>query len=205
MPEQLAGDREALRLAWDGASARDIDALASESLSRPSDDGRLLLRLMDRECAVDLRSREMTYADDGSALKPHVQVLVLHYVLGAGRGEPTGEMVTFREFPGGALYFPAYKKRTLDLLVSRFGADPGALRHAGDQMGATPLGKATVAFRTRFLPKLDVDVLMWAGDDEVPSSANILFDSGAGRMFSTEDITVVAGVLCSRLLALGRP
>lgn len=204
MPEQLAGDREALRLAWDGASARDLDVLAKGSLSQLSEDGRLLLRLMDRECAVDIRSRGITFSDDGSALKPHVQVLVLHYVLGSGRGEPTGEMVTFREFPGGALYFPAYKKRTLDLLVSRFGADPGALRRAGELMGATPLDMATVAFRTRFLPKLDVDVLMWAGDDEVPSSANILFDTCAGRMLSTEDVTVVAGVLCSRLTALSR-
>lgn len=204
MPEQLAGDREALRLAWDAASARDLGALARESLSRPSEDGRLLLRLMDRECAVDVRSRSIAFTDDGSPLKPHVQVLVLHYMLGAGKEEPTGEMVTFREFPGGALYFPAYKKRTLDLLVSRFGADPGALRRAGELMGATPLDKATVAFRTRFLPKLDVDVLMWAGDDEVPSSANILFDSCAGRMLSTEDVTVVAGVLCSRLTALSR-
>lgn len=204
MPEQLAGDREALRLAWEGASARDIGALARESLSMLSDDGRLLLRLMDRECVVDVRSRAITFSDDGSAMKPHVQVLVLHYILGSGRGDPTGDMVTFREFPGGALYFPAYKKRTLDLLVSRFGADPEALRRAGELMGAVPLGKATVAFRARFLPKLDVDVLMWIGDDEVPSSANILFDSCAGRMLSTEDVTVVAGVLCSRLTALSK-
>jgi hypothetical protein len=204
MPEQLAGDREALRLAWDEAAKRDASALAQESRSVVEDGPRLRIRLMDRDCLVDLASRGMTYSDDGSDVKPHVQVLVLHYVLGAGRAEPTGEMVTFREFPGGALYFPAYKKRTLDMLVSRFGADVGALRRAGEQLGAAALDKAAVAFRTRFFPKLDVDVLMWAGDDEVPSSANILFDSCAGRMLSTEDVTVVAGVLCSRLAALGK-
>jgi hypothetical protein len=56
----------------------------------------------------------------------------------------------------------------------------------------------------RFLPKLHLDVLLWAGDDEVPTSANILFDECAGKMLSTEGITVVAGVLCSRLIALSR-
>lgn len=204
MPEQLAGDREALRLAWDEVAGRDIDGIAAGSGAKASGGRALSVKLMDRVCAVDLGSRTMVYEDDTSPLKPHVQVLVLHYLLGAGRCEPTREMVTFREFPGGALYYPAYKKRTLDLLVSRFGPDLGSLRRASERMGAEQLGKAAVGFRTRFFPKLDVDVLMWAGDDEVPTSANILFDSCAGRMLSTEDVTVVAGVLCSRLSALGR-
>ncbi len=203
MPEQLAGDQEALRLAWDEAARRDLAKLALESGS--SWDGvSLRVKLMGRECMVSPQSRAMTYSDDSSTVKPHVQVLVLHYLLGAGKSEPTGEMVTFREFQGGDLYFPAYKKRTLDIIVSRFGADPEGLRHAGELLGAVPLGKATVSFRSKFFPKLDVDLLMWVGDDEVPSSANILFDSCASRMLSTEDITVVAGTLCYRVVALSK-
>ncbi len=203
MPEQLAGDREALRLAWDGLSERSLETVAEESRTHLAG-GRLSVKLMDRECSLDPGSRTISYGDDSSSVKPHLQVLVLHYLLGAGRAEPSGEMVTFREFVGGAVYFPAYERRTLDLLVSRFGADIDSLRRAGERIGGTPLGKATAGFRTRFFPKLDVDVLMWAGDEEVPTSANILFDSCAGRMLSTEDVTVVAGALCSRLSALGK-
>lgn len=204
MPEQLAGDQEALRLAWNEVSERDLSTLAREAGAHLENMQALRVRLMDRECAIDLGSRQMTYSDDGSKVKPHVQVLVLHYLLGAGRSEPTGEMVTFREFSGGALYFPAYKKRTLDIIVSRFGSDPESLRRAGDRIGAVPLGKATVGFRTRFFPKLDVDLLMWTGDEEVPSSANLLFDSSASRTLSTEDVTVVAGLLCVRLVTLSK-
>jgi hypothetical protein len=204
MPEQLSGDREALRLAWDEASARSLSALAEGSGAEAGDEGVIRLQVMDRVCVVDLRSRDITYADDGSKVKPHIQVLVLHYVLGAVDAEPTGEMVTFREFPGGALYFPAYKKRTLDILVSRFGGDPELLKRASERLGAASLDRAAVGFRTMFFPKLAVDTLMWAGDDEVPSSANILFDSCAERMLSTEDVTVVAGALCSRLIALSK-
>jgi len=203
MPEQLAGDKEALRLAWDGLSGRSLAAVAEESGARTAGEG-LVLKMMDRDCSLDPASRTMSYGDDGSPVKPHMQVLVLHYLLGAGKAEPTGEMVTFREFVGGAAYFPAYKKRTLDILVSRFGADLGSMRRAGERIGGTPLGKATVGFRTRFFPKFEVDVLMWAGDEEVPASANILFDSCARTTLSTEDITVVAGALCSRLSALGK-
>ncbi len=205
MPEQLAGDREALRLAWDALSGRPPAEVAAGSLASLVGERVLRVRLMDRDCTVDAGAREMTYADDGSPVKPHMQVLTLHYLLGAGGASPSGEMVTFREFPGGALYFPAYRKRTLDIVVSRFGRDPEALRRAGDRIGSAPLGMATVAFRTRFFPKLDVDLLMWTGDEEVPSSANMLFDSSAARMLSTEDVTVVAGALCSRLVALSRP
>lgn len=204
MPEQLAGDKEALRLAWDEIAQKDAAEVARGSGATLEEGPALRLRLMDRECAVDVVSRSMTYSDDGSPVKPYVQVLALHYLLGAGRSDPTGEMVTFREFSGGALYFPAYRKRTLDIITSRFGSDPEVLRRAGERLGALPLGKATVSFRTRFFPKLDVDLLMWTGDEEVPSSANILFDSCASRMLSTEDVTVVAGLLCSRLVALSK-
>jgi hypothetical protein len=205
MPEQLYGDREALRLAWEEASGRDLEVLAESSggsVCRTS--GALVLKLMDRECAVDVPSRRMTYTDDGGDVKPHMQVLVLHYLLGSGAGEPTGNMVTFREFPGGALYYPAYRKRTLDRLLSRFGSDPDGLRSAGERLGAERVGNATVSFRASFFPKLPVEVYLWAGDEEVPASANVLFDECAGKMLSTEDVTVVAGAICSRLLALGK-
>jgi len=205
MPEQLHGDREALRLAWDAVSGRDLAAVAAPSgAAIDPGSGRLVLRVMDRDCEVDVVSRRMSYGDDGSDVRPHVQVLVLHYLLGAGSAEPSGNMVTFREFPGGALYFPAYKKRTLDLVVSRFGSDPEALAKTAERLGATRVGKATVSFGVQFFPKLPVELYLWAGDDEIPASANILFDECAGKMLSTEDVTVVAGTLCSRLLALSR-
>jgi len=205
MPEQLHGDKEALRLAWEAVSGKDLSEVArSAGAAIGAEPGRLVLRVMDRDCEVDVLSRRMNYGDDGSDVKPHVQVLVLHYLLGAGSAEPSGDMVTFREFPGGALYFPAYKKRTLDLVVSRFGTDPEALAKTADRLGAAQAGRATVSFRVQFFPKLPVELYLWAGDDEIPASANILFDECAGKMLSTEDVTVVAGTLCSRLLALSR-
>jgi len=204
MPDQLSGSREALRIAWAGLSERDLGAIAGESGARLDGERVLSLRVMDRVYSFDLGSRTVVHEGDGSGVKPHLQVLAIHYLLDAGKAEPSGEMVTFREFVGGAAYFPAYRKRTLDLLVSAFGADVDSLRRAGERIGGTPVGKATVGFRARFFPKLDVDVLLWAGDEEVPSSANLLFDSSAGKMLSTEDITVVAGSLCSRLMAVSR-
>lgn len=203
MPEQLAGDRAALKIAWDDLSRADLGSLAESAhaeLDRSS--GRLRLRLMDRVCEIDPGARSMAYSDDGSQVKPHVQVLLLHYLLGADRSEPTGNMVTFREFTGGALYYPAYRKRTIDFLISRFGKDPEALRRAGERIGGVPLGKGSASFRVQFLPKIAVDLLLWEGDEEVPASANILFDECAGRILTTEGVTVVAGTLCSRVVAL---
>ena len=205
MPEQLHGDREALRLGWEALLGSDLVTLAKQSgSSYESEVGSMVLRLMDRECSLDVRSKSMTYLDDGSQVKPHVQVLLLHYLLGAGNAELSGNMVTFREFPGGALYFPAYKKRTIDLIVSRFGDSPETLRDALERLGGAALRTGSVGYRVRLLPKLDIDVVMWVGDDEVPTSANILCDESAGKLLSTEGITVAAGTLCSRLFALSK-
>jgi len=205
MPEQLGGDHEALRLAWDEVSKADLSVLAEASGARADiSTGILSLRVMDRECAIDIRARTMIWVTDPRPVKPHMQVLVLHYLLGSMRAGPSGTMVTFREFEGGAFYFDAYRKRTLDILVSVFGSDAELLKRAGERMGGVPSGRASAGFRVQFFPRLAAEVLLWLGDDEVPASSNLLYDSGAGRMLTTEGITVLGGELVLRLVALSK-
>jgi len=206
-PAQRNAYAEALREAWDVALTKELAQLAESggASSSQSDIGRLILRVTGSECEVDFTSRAMHYLfPERRPLRTEMQVLVLHYLLGADKSDVTGSMVTFREFEGGAVYFPAFKKRTIDLLVDSFGAAPELLSKSAARMNGESLGKGSASARLWFFPKVPVDVIVWRGDEEVPASANLLFDEGTGKILPTEDISWLATALCYRLIALAK-
>ena len=192
---------DALEKAWDDLTRLDLAAL-SEELGERSDRGDevIRVRMLDRMCHVDVHARTVRFdSPDGEEVRPYVQVLLLHYLLGVSSSPLTNRWVSFRELDGGALYYPAFKARAVDPLVREFGKKPEALRKCADSLGAEPLATGDESFVLRFFDKMPVAFVFWAGDDEVPPSASIMFDGSANRILSTEDLTVVAG-LASRAL-----
>lgn len=197
---------DALDLAWPRVASTPLKTLATNSGATLESKGRVLrLKIIDRECLIDLDSREIKYVTPRPAIvDSHIQVLVLHYLMGAGNAQLVNRFVTFREFEGGALYYSAFKARAIDTLVTEFGEKPDILRHIGDAIKAEPLDKGDVAFKLNFFPKMPVGVLLWVGDEEVPTSANMLFDVNAGKVLPTEDISVVGGATSRRLIEISR-
>lgn len=197
---------EPLKGAWD-KTAYLSPKMLSETLGLQTVPGtkRFVLRVMDKECSIDLGSRSMTYLGPGEKeVPPHLQILVLHYLEGAGKAQLANRLVTFREFEGGAIYYPAFKARTIDVIVKEFGGKPDLLKRIGEAMRGEPVGVGSVGFEVSFFPKVPVVVVLWLGDEEVPAAANMLFDANTGKVLPTEDISVMGGALTRRLLKLAR-
>ena len=64
---------------------------------------------------------------------------------------------------------------------------------------AEALNKAYAGYRLEFMKGLYVDILLWAGDDEFPPSAQILFNDNFVPAFTAEDIAVVGEALIARI------
>lgn len=194
--------QDALAKAWEGLSSLDIDALSSEPGVHPCPGGRLLaVRMLGGKCCVSVPSRTVRYdSPDGEEVRPYLQVLLLHYLLGVSSCPLTDRWVSFRELDGGALYYPAFKARAIDPLVRAFGQNPGRLRRSASSLGAEPLSIGETSLVLRFFDKLPVALVLWAGDDEVAPSASMMFDASANKMLSTEDLTVVGGVTSRALV-----
>jgi hypothetical protein len=47
-----------------------------------------------------------------------------------------------------------------------------------------------------------VRLILWAGDDEFPAEANIVFDENIAEILSPEDIAWLAGMVVYRLISL---
>jgi len=197
---------DALELSWSNLAGDSPESLSRNSGARLVKGKRALsLRLIDRDCVVDFESKSIRWSNhDGPELGKHLQILALHYLAGAGKAQIANRLVTYRDFEGGAIYYPAFKARTIDRIVREFGSKPEILPHLGDAVKAERIELATVGMRAYFFPKLPIVIALWIGDDEVPTSANILFDANAGSIMPTEDLSVAAGVLVGRLVEISR-
>jgi hypothetical protein len=132
------------------------------------------------------------------------KVIVLHYLLTARGDSPGNNLVTFREVPGGAFYYPAFLKRARDPLVRIFGGDPQRLLRCGRQLGAEPVNLGDASVRLTPLPRIPLTLVLWKGDEEFAPEATLLFDRSVGSYLPTEDIAMLSGMVVYRLIRINQ-
>lgn len=187
----------ALSKAWNDFAGVEIESAPERCLCEVSD-GEIRVDFFNLKCAINPRERTVRYADGTEPPGP-ITLIVLHYVIGAKPLGPTGKLLPYRALPNGAPFAGPFRERSIGPLARVFGAEPEKLIEAGAQLGGrrAPHGDASV--EAPFLPRLPVTCLVWAGDDEFPAEANILFDSSAVNHFHIEDLAVV-GEITTRFL-----
>ena len=133
-----------------------------------------------------------------------VSILLLHYLLRADGSPPAGEWLAFRELPDGLFYAASFAQRAEAPLAQAFGAGSGgleALRVAAAAAGGLTLELADAAYAFQALPRLALAALVWAGDDEFPAQASVVFDANAGHYLPAEDLAGLGGLLVRRLIS----
>jgi len=132
-----------------------------------------------------------------------VSILLLHYLLRADGAPPAGEWLAFRELPDGMFYAASFAQRAEAPLAQAFGAGSGSglevFGGAAAAAGGLPLELADAAFAFQVLPRLALAVLVWAGDEEFPTQASLVFDAAAGHYLPAEDLAGLGGLLARRL------
>lgn len=132
-------------------------------------------------------------------------VLVLHYLQGASGQSPTGNMIAYRQIPGGEFYQGAFHKRAEAPLAKTFGQTKGLLTKAVALMGGAPApGFGDESGRFTVFPHIDLMVLVYLGDEEFESSGKVLFDEVIGSYLSLEDASWLGSALVYRLMGAAR-
>jgi hypothetical protein len=173
----------------------------------------VLVRLFGRPHLVTHPDGAVTAVREGEGAAPGepahiaVAILLLHYLLTADGAAPAGEWKAYRELPDGLFYATSFAGRAEKPLAGAFGESPAGLdafRAAARAAGGDALTLGDASFRFAALPRVDVAVLVWAGDDEEPGEARVLFDAGAGHYLPAEDLAGLGGQLAHRLIAAAR-
>jgi hypothetical protein len=128
------------------------------------------------------------------------RVLVLHYLVSGGCQSETWDHVTYRSLPGGAFYYPVYRKRGADRILHAFGGSPESLLSASKVLGAKPASFGDVSVTVPVLPKIEAVIVLNRGDDEFPPEAQVLYRDDIVNFLSLEDIAFLAGALATRLI-----
>ena len=150
---------------------------------------------------------ELTFEDEEDSQKEvpiQEQILILHYMLSPAPSPLTDNWISYREIPGASFYYSSFVKRAIDPLKKVFGQNIDDFIRAGDILGGETIDTGDAGYEFRLFPNIPVRLILWAGDEEFPAEANMVFDENIGSMLSSEDIAWLAGMLVYRLIALSK-
>jgi hypothetical protein len=116
----------------------------------------------------------------------------------------TGRQITYRDLPGGMVYYPTFTKRTIQPVIKTFGEKPELLVKAGSAVAARPGQTGDASLVVDVFPRVPLTVILWKGDSEFPAQANLLFDASITGYLEAEDVTIVCETLAWRLVNAAR-
>lgn len=151
---------------------------------------------------VDLASGRVT-TETGREVGPAWQILALHYLAVAARPDSRPPEVTFADLAAARSYADVYERRTTQRLCTSVGREAGSLRAAAARLGARAVPGGDAAFRFDVFPRLAIELVWYAPDEEFPPSATLLLPANIESYFCAEDIVVLSERLVLRLC--GRP
>lgn len=160
---------------------------------------------LNRRYHIALPRVDISLADSQEEVPIRDRILILHYLILA-KGTPiVNRMVTFKELPGGANYFPSFSKRTIEPLVKYFGQEPPRLIEAARTLSGFSADYGDAAVTVNAFPFVPITFILWRGDEEFAPSGSIVFDATIPDYLALEDITVLCETITWKLIRALRP
>ena len=164
------------------------------------------LNFLEKEIVISWPDLAVSARQRGEDLSIQQQVLLLHYLRGAGSASHprlTGEWIAFQDIPDGRFYLDAFLKRAKVPLVGAFGNRPEKLIEvAAEAYGAVPFDHGDGSVLVKALPLIEVALILWKGDEEFPPEGNVLFDKNISGILSAEDVAWLAGMIVYPLIGM---
>ena len=158
--------------------------------------------------SVTLMGKTYTVAENaeiadlqGNAPALPAQTFLLRYLLEGKNLPALGGWKTFREMPWGELYIKPYTGRVLTRAAFTFGTRVEAFRKAAEKMGAQPVAHGDAGFEFALIGDYKIRLLIWAGDEEFPPSAQVLYSDNFEEGFAPEDRVVAGDILITAIRA----
>ena len=129
------------------------------------------------------------------------QTFLLRWLLEGNETASGGNWLTFREMPWGELYIKPYTGRVLTRAAFTFGTRLESFRAAAQKQGGIPVSHGDAGFEFTLLPGLSMRILVWAGDEEFPPNAQVLYSDNFASAVAPEDRVVAGDLLISHIKA----
>ncbi len=127
------------------------------------------------------------------------KILLMRYLMEGQKTLTTGKFLTFRETPWGNVYVVPFTGRCLTRAAFTFGFKLPQFATAMEQLGAKKLEHGDMGYQVKALDGFEIQMMIWAGDDEFPPSCQILFSDNFVQSFEAEDLCVFCDILVTDL------
>jgi hypothetical protein len=169
------------------------------------DSDRVMINYLNRLYIINLRTSEISTEQgvkEGIPLKD--AILILHYLTQA-KGTPlTNKLVTYAQIQGGRFYCPVFQKRTIEPILKAFGDKIESIVEPARKIGGKMERYGDVSVSIDPFPNIRFFIILWRGDDEIPSNGNILFDKNITDYLTAEDIVVLSETIIWKLINMAR-
>ena len=194
----------AFDIAREKLSKVDLQKQCQNSGAELQPDGTVSLRYLNDTFQLDIGKADVLPPGRRGEMPLRDKILLMHYFVQAKGTPPTQKQITYRDLPGGLVYFPTFEKRTIQPLVETFGDIPRNIIKAGETIGGSNVFMGDASLLIKAFPKVPVYLIMWASDTELPPGGNLLFDSNITDYLDPEDVTIVCETITWRLVNYAR-
>ena len=200
---QIENNKEEIPFAHYEAKFKSLNP--EEAISRlPSvqwDGKEFTLKLLGKGYAIAHPEYAIRPLDEEKLPGPPTQTFLLRYLLECKEVAWKGEWKTFREMPWGELYIKPYTGRVLTRAAYTFSFKLDAFRKAAEKMGATAVKHGDAGFLFDLIGGYQMQIMIWAGDEEFPPNAQVLYTDNFAEGFAAEDRVVAGDILITAIKA----
>ena len=148
----------------------------------------IALQYLNQPYLITLPNVEISLMDKEEEVPILDKILLLHYFTQA-KGTPiSNKLISFKELPEGAGYFPTFYNRAIKPLVTYFGNEPHRLPDMAKLLGGHKADYGDVSVTINALSRVPLTLVLWKGDAEFPPEGSIMFDRTISDYLPTEDI-----------------
>lgn len=162
--------------------------------------GEVALRLWGEQVLVSFPGL-IAYNGLKQELNAALQALMVYHFHTSDGLPASGDFISFSELPDGKFYARAFQGYTGEELRRTFGSDSTRFERTSQFLGGQPYPLGDASYTFQFLPRLPLLVVFWRGDEDFPSSYQILFDSAASHHLPTDACAIAGSMLTRRLIA----
>lgn len=130
--------------------------------------------------------------------------LLLYYFLQSDGLSSAENWISFADLPDGRIYSSAFQGYTGDLLAKSFLLDLNIFHAACQKTEGVPVTFGDAAYRFRALPRMDLLLVYHLGDEDFPSTCNLLFGANAGHYLPVEACAVLGSLLTQKVLRVSQ-
>jgi hypothetical protein len=114
----------------------------------------------------------------------------------------TGQLISYRQIPGGRVYDPVFEGRAVGPIARKLGDKPDSFTRAAEALSGTRIENGDIGYVIPTLPFTPLTYVLWLGDEEFPARAQILMDGSMENYLDAEAVSHLAEVTSRRLVSI---